>query len=282
MGFFSNIVKSVGETFNDIGSGLENLFTGVESTIFGSDSDRGARIGEFVGSFFGPVESIVGSEVGSDISQRISTSGRREITADDVSGVSTEADWVNIQNLRDQIDQAAQQPQIMPGQYFDSSEVITAGFPAIAGQVAQKVPTCITGAAVGGAMDIIDTVTDFFTGDDMVSGQICPMPARQRAFTVNRQTGCITITRKQQAKLKELVRMIGIEQVSKSIKLPVPMISELLMKTFRSRRRGISGADMRAVKRVDRQMHSLACALGGISQTSRAVAAKKAPPKRTC
>ena len=134
-------------------------------------------------------------------------------------------------------------------------------------------------------MDFLETVTDFLSGsDDAGAGQqmMCPTPARSRAFTVNRQTGCISITRKQQAKLKELVRMVGIEQASKTIGLPVKMTSELLMKTFRARRRGISGADIRAVKRVDRQMHSLACALGGISQTSRAVASRKSPPKRSC
>ena len=133
-------------------------------------------------------------------------------------------------------------------------------------------------------MDFIETISDYFTGsDDAGAGQMmCPTPARQRAFTVNRQTGCISITRKQQAKLKELVRMVGIDQASKSVGLPVRMVSELLMKTFRQRRRGISGADIKAVKRVDRQMHSLACALGGISQTSRAVASRKSPPKRSC
>jgi len=285
MGFFSNIVKSVGETFNDIGSGAEDVFASVESAIFGSNSDRGARIGEFVGSVFGPAGSAVGSKVGSDLSRGISESSRREITADDVSGVSTEADWVNIQNLRDQIDQASQQPEIMPGQYFDTSEIYTAGLPVIAGQVAQKVPSFITGAAVGGAMDIFDSVTEFFTGDDNQMGYQSGMgmckPARQKAFGVSRD-GCVTITRKQQAKLKELVRMVGIEQASKTIGLPVQLTTQLLLKTFRSRRKGITGADLRTVKRVDRQMHSLACALGGISTTSRAVAARKSPPKRSC
>ena len=285
MGFFSNITKSIGEVFDDVGSGLENVFTGVESTIFGSDSDRGSRIGSLIGSQFGPIGSAIGSEVGSDISQRVSEIGRREITSDDVKGPVTQADYDSIQALRDQMDIAEQQPVVTPGQYyFDSSEVLTAGLPAIAGQMAQRVPSFISGAAVGGAMDIIDQVSEFFTGsDDATSGQMmCPTPARQRAFTVNRQTGCISITRKQQAKLKELVRMVGIEQASKSVGLPVKMVSELLMKTFRQRRRGISGADIKAVKRVDRQMHSLACALGGISQTSRAVASRKSPAKRSC
>jgi hypothetical protein len=286
MGFFSNIVKSVGETFNDIGSGVENVLTSVERTVFGPDSDRGARIGEFLGSQLGQFGSLVGSEIGSDISQRISTPQRREITADDVAGVVTEADYVNMQNLRDQIDMAAQQPTVMPGQVFDTSEVITAGLPAILGgqiiKQAQKVPPFFTGAVVGGAMDIFE---DFFGGDDNQTGYqsgmgMC-MPAKSKAFGVSRD-GCITITRKQQAKLKELVRMVGIEQASKTIGLPVQLTTQLLLKTFRSRRRGISGADLRTVKRVDRQMHSLACALGGISTTSRAVAARKSPPARKC
>lgn len=289
MGFFTNIVESIGRTFNDIGSEAENVFTNIESTIFGSDSDRGSRIGSFIGSRLGPVGSLVGAEIGSDISQAISRPERREITADDVSGVATEADYVNMQNLRDQMDMAAQKPTIMPGQYFDSSEVITAGLPTIMGgqilKQAQKVPPFVTGAVVGGAMDIFESVGEFFSGDDngtgYQSGMGMCMPARSKAFGVSRD-GCITITRKQQAKLKELVRMVGIEQASKTIGLPVQLTTQLLLKTFRSRRRGISGADLRTVKRVDRQMHSLACALGGISQTSRAVAARKAPPKRSC
>ena len=135
-------------------------------------------------------------------------------------------------------------------------------------------------------MDFLEEVGEFFFGDDngapsMTGMQMC-RPARAKAFSVNPNTGCISITRKQQAKLKELVRMVGIEQASKQIGLPVSMTSQLLLKTFRSRRKGISGADIRAVKRVDRQMHSLACALGGISQTSRAVASRKSPPKRSC
>jgi hypothetical protein len=183
------------------------------------------------------------------------------------------------------MDQAAQQPEVMPGQFFDTDEIYTAGLPALTGQMVQRVPTFITGAAVGGAMDIIDTVSEFFTGSDDSMGYQSGMgmckPARQKAFGVSRD-GCVTITRKQQAKLKELVRMVGIEQASKTIGLPVQLTTQLLLKTFRSRRKGITSADLRTVKRVDRQMHSLACALGGISTTSRAVAARKSPPKRSC
>ena len=289
MGFFSNIARTVGETFNDIGSGAEDVFASVERTIFGPNSDRGSRIGSFIGGrLAGDVGATVGAAIGSDISQRISNPPRREITAADVSGVTTEADYVNMQNLRDQIDMAAQQPTIRPAQYFDSSEVLTAGLPAVVGgqilRQAQKVPPFFTGAVVGGAMDFIEQATDYFMGGDDQAAQMnmmCTVPSR-RAYSINPQTGCITITRKQQTNLKELVRNVGIEIASKQIGLSVPMVTQLLLKTFRTRRRGISGADLRTVKRVDRQMHSLACALGGISQTSRAVASRKSPPARKC
>ena len=284
----TGIIKSIAETFNDIGSTVEDVFVDVERTIFGSDNDRGARIGAFLGSRYGEAGARIGSEIGSNISERISTSERREITADDVSGVVTEADYVNMQNLRDQIDMAAQQPTVMPGQVFDTSEVITAGLPAIIGpqivRQAQKIPPFVTGAVVGDAMDFIEQATDYFMGGDQEATQRLMMcqPKRMRAYTIDPRTGCISITRKQQQKLKELVRNVGIEIASKQIGLSVSMVTQLLLKTFRTRRRGISGADLRTVKRVDRQMHSLACALGGISTTSRAVAARKSPPARKC
>ena len=137
-------------------------------------------------------------------------------------------------------------------------------------------------------MDFLEGVANYFFGDDdnQVSGtgmgMVMCKPAMPKAFNVNKQTGCVTITRKQQAKLKEAVRMFGGANVAKNLGISQQLLQQLLLKTFRARRRGISGADIRAVKRVDRQMHSLACALGGISTTSRAVAQRKSPPKRSC
>jgi hypothetical protein len=170
-------------------------------------------------------------------------------------------------------------------------EFYTAGFPSNfdEGTVLDiRYPKSPQATAIGVGMDFLEVVGDYFFGDDDQGssgtgmGMAMCKPAMPKAFNVNRETGCVTITRKQQAKLKEAVRMFGGAQVAKNLRISEALLQQLLIKTFRARRRGISGADIRAVKRVDRQMHSLACALGGISTTSRAVASRKSPPKRSC
>ena len=288
MGFFSKTLGAIGDIFEEGASAVGDVVTDVIDPVLGPRGTRGATLGESLGGLFGVPE--LGARVGSAFSQDIAAAPgiyeqqelqrreqsrqeaerqNRQLTADDVSGVSTQADWQNIQNLRNLLN-AQRTPQ-------DEGTVIDIRYPR---------PKTAPGVIVGAGMDFLEEVGEFFFGDDngqapMTGMQMC-RPARAKAFSVNPNTGCISITRKQQAKLKELVRMVGIEQASKQIGLPVSMTSQLLLKTFRSRRKGISGADIRAVKRVDRQMHSLACALGGISQTSRAVASRKSPPKRSC
>ena len=286
MGWFDNTLGAIGGLFEDAGAAVGDVVEDIGTTILGPAGQRGSRIGTAIGTYAESIGAPRGTAVAlSSIGQGISadikaTEGRggeilRSISQDPI----TEADYQNLQRGRAVIEgrDPFDEGTVIDIRY--PSEPRTAGFPSVA-----RPRDVAIGTAIGAGMDFIETISDYFTGsDDAGAGQMmCPTPARQRAFTVNRQTGCISITRKQQAKLKELVRMVGIEQASKSVGLPVKMVSELLMKTFRQRRRGISGADIKAVKRVDRQMHSLACALGGISQTSRAVASRKSPPKRSC
>lgn len=287
MGWFDNTLGAIGGLFEEAGAAVGDVVEDIGTAVLGPAGQRGQRIGTAAGTYLEATglapkgTALALGSVTQGLSQDIERAeGRggeilRSISQDPI----TQSDYDNMQALRDQIDQAAQDPVINEGTVIDIRYPRTAGFPSVA-----RPRDVAIGTAIGAGMDFIETISDYFTGsDDAGAGQMmCPTPARQRAFTVNRQTGCISITRKQQAKLKELVRMVGIEQASKSVGLPVRMVSELLMKTFRQRRRGISGADIKAVKRVDRQMHSLACALGGISSTSRAVASRKAPPKRSC
>lgn len=286
MGWFDNTLGAIGGLFEEAGAAVGDVVEDIGTAVLGPAGQRGSRIGTAVGTYAESIGAPRGtalalSQIGQGVSADIkATEGRggeilRSISEDPI----TEADYQNLQRGRAVIEgrDPFDEGTVIDIRY--PSEPRTAGFPSVA-----RPRDVAIGTAIGAGMDFIETISDYFTGsDDAGAGQMmCPTPARQRAFTVNRQTGCISITRKQQAKLKELVRMVGIEQASKSVGLPVKMVSELLMKTFRQRRRGISGADIKAVKRVDRQMHSLACALGGISQTSRAVASRKSPPKRSC
>tara|TARA_E500000178_G_scaffold337455_1_gene376664 strand:+ start:88 stop:939 length:852 start_codon:yes stop_codon:yes gene_type:complete len=283
MGFFSSTIGAIGELFEEAAAGVGDVVESVADPILGPRGQRGERIGTAVGSYFGgPVGGEIGGSIGGALSEDISRApdvyeqqqaAKRLANQDQIESVSdapiTEQDYRNLQRGR---------------------QIYTAGLPSTADEgtvidIRYPIPKTAPGVVIGAGMDFIEEVGEFFFGDDngapMTGMQMCK-PARAKAFSVNPNTGCISITRKQQAKLKELVRMVGIEQASKQIGLPVSMTSQLLLKTFRSRRKGISGADIRAVKRVDRQMHSLACALGGISQTSRAVASRKSPPKRSC
>ena len=281
MGFFSNTLGAIGGLFEEAGAAVGDVVEDIGTTILGPAGTRGSTIGAAIGSAFGaPVAgAAIGAGLSADIKaaparieeqrqlQGMTDQPRQVLTEQDVSGVATQADWANIQRFRDAYGLGPRQGGLVP-------------------DIVVRVPKPSTTTAIGAGMDFLEEVGEFFFGDDngqapMTGMQMC-RPARAKAFSVNPNTGCISITRKQQAKLKELVRMVGIEQASKQIGLPVSMTSQLLLKTFRSRRKGISGADIRAVKRVDRQMHSLACALGGISQTSRAVASRKSPPKRSC
>tara|TARA_A100001015_G_C14891605_1_gene672642 strand:+ start:238 stop:1110 length:873 start_codon:yes stop_codon:yes gene_type:complete len=290
MGFFSGTLKTIGDLFEEAGAGVGDVVEDIGTAVFGEPGTRGRTIGERAGSFvearFGiPGATEVGGRIGQSISgdierapdvyqeQQRQAAQQKAAQQDQIESVSdapiTEQDYRNLQRGR---------------------QIYTAGFPSTADEgtvidIRLPKPKTAPGVVIGAGMDFLEEVGEFFFGDDngapMTGMQMC-RPARAKAFSVNPNTGCISITRKQQAKLKELVRMVGIEQASKQIGLPVSMTSQLLLKTFRSQRKGISGADIRAVKRVDRQMHSLACALGGISQTSRAVASRKSPPKRNC
>lgn len=286
MGFFSSTIGAIGELFEEAGAAVGDVVEDIGTAVLGPAGQRGERIGTAAGAYLESQgvrgATAIGSRLGGAISQDISAApdvareqARQKAVAnqDQIDSVSTapitEQDYLNLQRGR---------------------QIYTAGFPAVADEgtvidIRYPKPKTGPGIVVGAGMDFLEEVGEFFFGDDngapMTGMQMC-RPARAKAFSINPNTGCISITRKQQAKLKELVRMVGIEQASKQIGLPVSMTSQLLLRTFRSRRKGISGADIRAVKRVDRQMHSLACALGGISQTSRAVASRKSPPKRSC
>lgn len=284
-GFFSNTIDAIGGLFSSAGDAVGDVVENIGTAILGPSGERGSSIGTAIGTqIAGPIGGVIGGQIGSGFSSDIAAApGRirqRQITDDDVAGEVTQADYDAIQNFRDQRDFARQDPQVFEGTVLDIRYPRTAGLPSI-----RSNPRDIAiGTAIGAGMDFIEQITDFFAGGDenLTQQNMMCRPAARRPYTINRQTGCISITRKQQANLKELVRNVGIEIASKQIGLPVSMVTQLLLKTFRTRRRGISGADLRTVKRVDRQMHQLACALGGISTTSRAVASRKSPPKRSC
>lgn len=88
------------------------------------------------------------------------------------------------------------------------------------------------------------------------SQQVCQTPASM-PYSVNKMNGCITVSRKQQQKLKEMVSVIGIEQTASAIGLNPNDLVLLLLKKFKARGRGITASSMRTTKRTIRQIKSL-------------------------
>jgi len=284
MGFWRKTKRAVGGLFEEAGAALGDVVEDIGTQILGPTGQRGERIGTVIGgSLYGTEGAAIGGKIGGAISEDIKAAPdvarerRTSQQSDDRSGTTP--------YVRPQVTAQSEGPV---NNFYYQGSPYTAGFSrADEGTVIDvRYPKQVE--IIGTGMDILEDIYDYFTdGDDApaMTGQnmmMCPTPGQTKAFNVNRNTGCITITRKQQAKLKEAVRMFGGPAVAKNLGISNQTLQNLLLKTFRARRRGISGADIRAVKRVDRQMHSLACALGGISTTSKAVAGRKSPPARKC
>lgn len=112
---------------------------------------------------------------------------------------------------------------------------------------------------------------DYFLG--MGGDDVC-QPQGQKPFSVNKANGCITVTRKQQARLKEMVSIVGLEMTADAVGLDPDQLVLLLLKRFKARGRGITAASMRTTKRTIRQIKSLH------SEVS-SMAGRKTPVRRT-
>ena len=104
------------------------------------------------------------------------------------------------------------------------------------------------------------------------SGEICA-PQSSAPYSVNKTSGCISVTRKQQAKLKDMVGLIGLEATANMIDLDAQTLV-LLLKKFKGRGRGITAASMRTTKRTIRQIKSLHAEVSSM-------AGRKTPVRRT-
>lgn len=135
----------------------------------------------------------------------------------------------------------------------------TAGF-AGAGQI---------GSAIGGAMleSAVDFIPDITVSKFFGNGGVCAVSPRQAPITV-RADGCITVTRKQQAALKRSVELLGIAAVAESLNLSAGELAALMLKRFPPRRKGISGAQLKNAKRVNRTIMGMAKELQDACKTT--------------
>ena len=107
--------------------------------------------------------------------------------------------------------------------------------------VSKNLPAFATG--VGGSM-----LADIYTQNGL-----CTTGRSSKPFSQTKD-GCITVTRKQQKMLKDLVMQIGYEGASQQTGLTEGQIALLVIKSFPRRSRGITGASMKTTRRTIRQL----------------------------
>lgn len=118
-------------------------------------------------------------------------------------------------------------------------------------------PAPTTGRTIGDLLDIVIDIPDkIFGGDSMVCG-----PKQKALISVRTKpdgSQCMSVTRKQQHQLKQMVMYLGIEGAADVLDLNVRDLAMLLVKKFPPRRKGISAAQLRNAKRVNRTIMGMA------------------------
>ena len=151
------------------------------------------------------------------------------------------------------------------GQTMQANPLAAFG-PQVATGIARNLPAIGRALGIGGGA----VLGSQFLGNN---GEICESPM-QKPYNVNKMTGCITITRKQQMALKDALKYTDIPTLAQSVGLDPMQLCQLLLKRFKSRGRGITAASMKTTKRTIRQIKSLH------SEVS-SMAGRKTPVRRT-
>jgi len=149
---------------------------------------------------------------------------------------------------------------------YQQANPLAAFTPQVVQGIARNLPGIGRALGIGGGV----AVGSQFLGGN---GEICESPM-QKPYNVNKMTGCITITRKQQMALKDALKFTDIPTLASSIGLDPMQLCQLLLKRFKARGRGITSASMKTTKRTIRQIKSLH------SEVS-SMAGRKTPVRRT-
>lgn len=117
-----------------------------------------------------------------------------------------------------------------------------------------QIGTAVGGALLESAVDIIPDINirKFFGTGMNICGTRNGMP--KMPYSVNQRTGCLSVTRKQQKVLKEMLMYAPMDQVAAFVGLSKDELFALVTKQFPTRRRGITAAQLRNAKRVNNQI----------------------------
>lgn len=231
---------------------LGDIVEGVADIFLPAKGTRGATVGSAIGSVFGPTGSAVGSVVGSGLSQGLSAA-----TASGSPGQAATTTPTPAQSpqLAQETATSSQGPNVYRPSF---AQYEAAGVPLYA---STNLPSTITKpGAVGMAETILDVA--YSVGSSFFGGGTSVCSATPKKLVTARQkpdgSYCLSVSRKQQQQLKQMVMYMGIEGTADYVGLSVQELAALLVKKFPPRRKGISAAQLRTAKRVNRQIMGMA------------------------
>lgn len=114
---------------------------------------------------------------------------------------------------------------------------------------AAKIGRSIFGGGAGGAVG--GAVTGYGVGQ-MLAGDACG--CEQKPFVRLDKCGRPIITRSMQKKAKDMVQNCGMEAAAQMLGVDIQLLGEIAFKRFKPRAKGISGAQLKTTKRVNRQI----------------------------
>jgi len=104
----------------------------------------------------------------------------------------------------------------------------------------------------GGVTDALGW--DIFGRDD--AGGVCSTSRGGMApYGINKEKQCVTVSRRQQARLKQMVGMIGLEATASAIGLTEDILVQLLLKRFQRRSAGITSGQMKTTRKTIRKFN---------------------------
>lgn len=158
---------------------------------------RGATLGALGSAVLGG-DPIKGAAYGASISSQLS--GKSAVSTPTVTQAPTLAPESSVSSMG---------PNVYRGNGY--MPTYTAGVPAL-----PKTATDVLGGAFGGA--VMDLIPDLEISKLFGTSAVCATKPSGAPITV-RPDGCITVTRKQQAKLKVMVQTIGLPAVANALNL---------------------------------------------------------------
>ena len=176
-----------------------------------------------------------------------------------------------------QVATAIPQPGPIETSYSSVAMLPTRGLPAPRTTIPRNFPPNV-GASMKELIPDISISKFFGNGALNICGTPNGMP--KMPYSVNARTGCLSVTRKQQKVLKQMLMYAPMDAVASFVGLSKDELFALVTKQFPARRRGITAAQLRNAKRVNNQIIRMHDQLASAFKTTTARRTTKAAGTR--